>query len=463
MKKVENAADSLAVETEGFSGTAFGDPTAWSWGERLSLGATLLRQRPFRSLGVVLALALALHAWMPLSGWVEPSWRIRIAAFAAVALLLSIFAARWGVEVLFGEESLVPGPSGWLLAVLGGGALTLVLAGSCLLLLLLPAFLVSPEDGVLLLLVTEVGLAVLCYRLGAFAVPHLAIAGASPQEGTSVSWQLTGSWSEGWGFPGLLFLGVAAACLGLEGLGASLGGPGGFVVGRIGISLLLLWAHLVWVVQFLHLRAVSRLEVEGFLTRIGILDLVVAGVIYAVLLASSVPNFSTGHRRNPARSCFANQKTIAGAVEMYELDFNRTLPQLDDETRRLLVGNYLQRFPDDPDAGPGSAWHYVLVPESGNRVTCIWHGPIQNPERRSPREILEAGGITDSKLLAAAAEDLHGGPKPVLRASWGVLGGLGLAGLALSGANPLLVPVFLHRFWRDHLAVRRHLRRSFAR
>ena len=45
------------------------------------------------------------------------------------------------------------------------------------------------------------------------------------------------------------------------------------------------------------------------------MGLLVVGVVVSVLAAIAVPNFRSARERSNVRACFANQKTIAGAVE----------------------------------------------------------------------------------------------------------------------------------------------------
>jgi len=68
--------------------------------------------------------------------------------------------------------------------------------------------------------------------------------------------------------------------------------------------------------------------------------------IFGTLFAIATPKFASSRRRANIRACYANQKTIAGAVEMGQETFA----------------------------------HYQLSARSGNGITCTRHGPIQAPE-----------------------------------------------------------------------------------
>ena len=101
--------------------------------------------------------------------------------------------------------------------------------------------------------------------------------------------------------------------------------------------------------------------------------------IIGMLAAISVPNFRKARERANSRACYANQKTVAGALEMYNLDNNASVPRLTDEVwRNLREQGYLQTVPDDPGFGSGSHHNYRLTAEGDIYCTC--HGGIQkNP------------------------------------------------------------------------------------
>ncbi len=184
----------------------------------------------------------------------------------------------------------------------------------------------------------------------------------------------------------------------------------------------------------------------------------------SALPVTSIPIF-TGFRkareRANERACFANQKTIAGAIEMYNLDNNtyigyggtraplRTLEQNEASVSSLFHGNsgvlaeaihnhqltfgqkkaelednkrvgllaphfnilrkqgYLQTIPDCPGAGDNSCANYILI--DGN-LFCLRHGFISSPcsPLASPREQLQEIGIKDKLLLSFASPDYLG-------------------------------------------------------
>jgi type II secretory pathway pseudopilin PulG len=114
------------------------------------------------------------------------------------------------------------------------------------------------------------------------------------------------------------------------------------------------------------------------LVRSRLFSLLVVFIIIGVLGAIAVPNFQSARRRANVRACFANQKTIAGAVEMYNLDFNTDAHEnLAGLLPELQRNGYLQSIPNDPLGGANSHSNYIFDPTSSSGISCRLHGPIQ--------------------------------------------------------------------------------------
>ncbi|MBI4859212.1 MAG: hypothetical protein HY815_02915 [Candidatus Riflebacteria bacterium] len=87
--------------------------------------------------------------------------------------------------------------------------------------------------------------------------------------------------------------------------------------------------------------------------------------------------FAAARERACTRACYANQKTIAGAIEMYELDKNTRRTVLDRAFFETLKSErYLQSITTDPGFGSRSTRHYGITTGPG-RVRCALHGEIQ--------------------------------------------------------------------------------------
>ena len=107
-----------------------------------------------------------------------------------------------------------------------------------------------------------------------------------------------------------------------------------------------------------------------------LIELMIVIAIIGVLAAIAVPNFKAARERANTRACYANQKTIAGALEMYNLDKNTKLTTMTSAILgSLKSGGYLQSTPNDPGQG-NSSGNYKYI-SSGNGISCSIHGTIQ--------------------------------------------------------------------------------------
>lgn len=151
------------------------------------------------------------------------------------------------------------------------------------------------------------------------------------------------------------------------------------------------------------------------------------------LSACPGPHFY-GRGRAMRRSCFANMKTLAGAIEMRDLDRNerfltsgaRLVTAELQET--LLKEGYLQSKLADPGTNPPEYERYYVT-AGGDGIFCIAHGTWS---REGPaREQLAGLGIDDPVLRAAAWEELPPEPRPPF---WTLEMLFALAALALNEA-----------------------------
>ena len=111
--------------------------------------------------------------------------------------------------------------------------------------------------------------------------------------------------------------------------------------------------------------------------------LVLAVVTAGIFAAIAVPNFKKARERAQQRACFANQKTIAGAMEMYNLDNNTALTELNPVIlRKLQEHGYLMKIPECPSRPQGGS-NYSL--EGEHDVRCRVHGSIAEQLERGGR------------------------------------------------------------------------------
>lgn len=102
---------------------------------------------------------------------------------------------------------------------------------------------------------------------------------------------------------------------------------------------------------------------------------IIGGILF-VLAAIATPKFAGARHRANTRACYANQKTIVGAIEMYNLDKKTKVTELSVALPALKSGGYLISVPDDPGEGRETSDHYKLT-TTGNGISCRVHGSIQ--------------------------------------------------------------------------------------
>jgi len=107
-----------------------------------------------------------------------------------------------------------------------------------------------------------------------------------------------------------------------------------------------------------------------------LIELMIVISIIGVLAAIAIPNFRQARQKSNQRACYANQKTILGALEMYNLDYGSdfTIGDLSQLTT-LAELKYLQGTPSDPGCKDPSKTNY-RSDEQGN-VWCEYHGNIE--------------------------------------------------------------------------------------
>ena len=99
--------------------------------------------------------------------------------------------------------------------------------------------------------------------------------------------------------------------------------------------------------------------------------------IFGIMAAIALPNFQKARLKANKRACFANQKTIAGAIEMYNLDFNTNIRQLDSAFfNRLKNEGYLQSIPYCPGNKTTSKNGSSYSIDSTGEISCESHGAV---------------------------------------------------------------------------------------
>jgi prepilin-type N-terminal cleavage/methylation domain-containing protein len=79
---------------------------------------------------------------------------------------------------------------------------------------------------------------------------------------------------------------------------------------------------------------------EGFT----LVELMVVVLIIGILVAIAIPVFNTAKRNAQRKSCFANQRTIDGAINSYQAEYGTYAA----DVPALVTAQYLKRTPLDP-------------------------------------------------------------------------------------------------------------------
>ena len=156
--------------------------------------------------------------------------------------------------------------------------------------------------------------------------------------------------------------------------------------------------------QKIHWGLIRLIKITGYIA------------IFLWLVVLATPNFGGhGRRDSNKRACFANQKTIAGAIEMYDLDYKcnfleKSGGQLTKTSYKTLSnGGYLQTIPSHPGSGekPSIALRFT----KDGKIFCLTHGFVHRnsdfvfSHQSSPHEQLKAYGETTPELLDLASKD----------------------------------------------------------
>lgn len=108
-----------------------------------------------------------------------------------------------------------------------------------------------------------------------------------------------------------------------------------------------------------------------------LIEIMIVMAVIAVLAGIAFPAFKEARRRSNQRACYANQKTIRGALVQFSLDTNTTYTTNPLEWDMFVSGGYLQTAPDDPGQGTGTHLNYELDASNGHKLYCKIHGPIE--------------------------------------------------------------------------------------
>lgn len=126
----------------------------------------------------------------------------------------------------------------------------------------------------------------------------------------------------------------------------------------------------------------------------------------AAIASQSVRKAQGGSERSNRQISYSTQRVLASAIEMYELDTNEEVTQIDNDFLQMLVDEgYLLEMPTTPGQAPGSETTYYATKESSNGVACRLYGSA------------------DGKVKGRLSDEDEGSPPPAQGGGpWGALG-----------------------------------------
>ena len=107
----------------------------------------------------------------------------------------------------------------------------------------------------------------------------------------------------------------------------------------------------------------------------GIVPVAMVGVLAAI----AIPNFQKARNQARQKACFANQRVLLGATEMYNMDNSEMQTTINDQfLDKLVKGGYLKAKPVCPEGGTYSS-EGDLTGEG--KITCSKHGSYEDYRR----------------------------------------------------------------------------------
>ncbi|MEW6711398.1 MAG: hypothetical protein AB1403_16355, partial [Candidatus Riflebacteria bacterium] len=147
--------------------------------------------------------------------------------------------------------------------------------------------------------------------------------------------------------------------------------------------LLIAARNLLWKILVAIYEMISGIFLYVFSGKgIRLVELMIVFTIIGILAAISVPNFRKAREQSRHKACYANQRVLLGAVEMYNMDHEQMMRHLN--MNSLEKGKYIK----GKIVGPESACRYEVNGDlSGNGyIYCRLHGAVESDEELRSRQ-----------------------------------------------------------------------------
>ncbi|GAB4275931.1 MAG: hypothetical protein Kow0029_17430 [Candidatus Rifleibacteriota bacterium] len=129
-----------------------------------------------------------------------------------------------------------------------------------------------------------------------------------------------------------------------------------------------LWRLLVGIWNLVSSIFASIFSGKGF----RLAELMIVFAIVGMLFTMAIPNFRKAREQARDKACYANIRVIQGAVEMYNLDHQQMMKNLD--LNALLRGGYIKSMPTKPE--PGCRYENRGSLDSNGKIVCRLHGAV---------------------------------------------------------------------------------------
>lgn len=117
----------------------------------------------------------------------------------------------------------------------------------------------------------------------------------------------------------------------------------------------------------------------GFFVGLAVSFVLSIGLV-SILAAMAIPNFKAARTSARQKACFANQRVLQGAVEMYNMDVPADNMMKKLEISQLVSAHYLKDYPSMPE--PQCNYEASGDLTKDGYVYCTFHGDTSGKLRR---------------------------------------------------------------------------------